>query len=271
MTIAPIAHSHGNPFPAKNLHSKSAPDAATAPPAETDAVEIGAPEAADTGENTPGVIRLLQEGHFKGVADVRLRINFHDQLTEAATAAAKPGATEAAGELADTIDVKLDELGAALALDDEGLAALADLKAAFGQSAGEATGAFVAADGLAGPALTDGLQAAFDALAASLETLLVPPAAEPEALEAPEPDVPAADDVTAATPDAQELLSQLADTYAAALAGVTEALSTDGFLGELSPPTGNGVAYDKFLAQYTQLLAPTEADPVAPDAIDVEA
>ncbi|MHC4645926.1 MAG: hypothetical protein ACYTBJ_10500, partial [Planctomycetota bacterium] len=28
-----------------------------------------------------GVIRLLQEGHFKGVADVRLRINFFDELS----------------------------------------------------------------------------------------------------------------------------------------------------------------------------------------------
>jgi hypothetical protein len=26
------------------------------------------------------VIRLLQAGHFKGVADVRLRINFHEEL-----------------------------------------------------------------------------------------------------------------------------------------------------------------------------------------------
>ena len=28
-----------------------------------------------------GVIRLLQQGHFKGVADVRLRINFFDELS----------------------------------------------------------------------------------------------------------------------------------------------------------------------------------------------
>ena len=27
-----------------------------------------------------GVLRLLEAGHFKGVADVRLRINFHDEL-----------------------------------------------------------------------------------------------------------------------------------------------------------------------------------------------
>ena len=31
-------------------------------------------------DDVKGVIRLLQEGHFKGVADVRLRINFHYEL-----------------------------------------------------------------------------------------------------------------------------------------------------------------------------------------------
>jgi hypothetical protein len=32
------------------------------------------------GKAPRGVLRLLQEGHFKGVADLRLRINFFDQL-----------------------------------------------------------------------------------------------------------------------------------------------------------------------------------------------
>lgn len=31
-------------------------------------------------EKVKGVVRLLHEGHFKGVADIRLRINFHEQL-----------------------------------------------------------------------------------------------------------------------------------------------------------------------------------------------
>ena len=148
MTVAPLAGSYGNPFPAKNIHAKSAPAAAAPPdPIEGDEVAIGPAEATAGGEKTPGVIRLLQAGHFKGVADVRLRINFHDQLTAAATAAAKPVATEAAGDLVETIDAKLDEVAEALTLGDDGLAELADLKAAFGQSANEAAGAFAAADG----------------------------------------------------------------------------------------------------------------------------
>ena len=38
-------------------------------------------QAVQDDEKAKGVIRLLQEGHFKGVADVRLRINFFDELT----------------------------------------------------------------------------------------------------------------------------------------------------------------------------------------------
>ncbi|MBA7626382.1 hypothetical protein ES703_33830 [subsurface metagenome] len=34
----------------------------------------------ESGEDVKGVIRLLLEGHFKGVSEVWLRINFNDEL-----------------------------------------------------------------------------------------------------------------------------------------------------------------------------------------------
>jgi hypothetical protein len=43
---------------------------------------------------TPGVLRHLQAGKFKGVADVRLRIVFQKQLAELAEQQAKARATE---------------------------------------------------------------------------------------------------------------------------------------------------------------------------------
>ena len=36
----------------------------------------------DSSGQSQGALRLMQEGHFKGVADLRLRINFADQLQE---------------------------------------------------------------------------------------------------------------------------------------------------------------------------------------------
>ena len=51
----------------------------------------GTSEPTTEGEKTTGrangVLRLLESGHFKGVADVRLRINFHEQLSPQAAAA----------------------------------------------------------------------------------------------------------------------------------------------------------------------------------------
>jgi hypothetical protein len=61
----------------------AAPDG-TAPPASQpppDAPAQDGPDSSDeTATRTPGVVRLLQEGHFKGVAAVRLRLNFYEQL-----------------------------------------------------------------------------------------------------------------------------------------------------------------------------------------------
>ena len=51
-----------------------------APADATDAAKAGA-----SGRGR-GVIRNLEAGHFKGVADVRLRINFHDELAQRAAA-----------------------------------------------------------------------------------------------------------------------------------------------------------------------------------------
>ena len=47
---------------------------------ESDSVAQPAAENNIDEDGAKGVLRLLQEGHFKGVADVRLRINFHDEL-----------------------------------------------------------------------------------------------------------------------------------------------------------------------------------------------
>ena len=52
-------------------------------------VEVTTPEAPkNEGGRAAGVLRNLEAGHFKGVADVRLRINFFDQLSARAQTAA---------------------------------------------------------------------------------------------------------------------------------------------------------------------------------------
>ncbi len=48
---------------------------------ETDSPVVDTPDSTESDtQEARGVIRLLEEGHFKGVADIRLRINFAEEL-----------------------------------------------------------------------------------------------------------------------------------------------------------------------------------------------
>ena len=72
----------------KNPHgtSQEAKEATQEPPVngEVAGASVSVPqsnaEESNNSEDVEGIIHLLQEGHFKGVADVRLRINFHEEL-----------------------------------------------------------------------------------------------------------------------------------------------------------------------------------------------
>ena len=66
-----------------------------------------------------GVLRLLEAGQFKGVADVRLRINFFDELSSRARASALPAVKEQAGEVLSAVAGRVDELMNTLELGDE--------------------------------------------------------------------------------------------------------------------------------------------------------
>jgi len=67
--------SHRIEVPAGEVREKAASDAEIDEPP---VVEEPPPE--EESREARGVIRLLREGHFKGVADVRLRINFIEEL-----------------------------------------------------------------------------------------------------------------------------------------------------------------------------------------------
>ncbi len=61
----------------------------TTPVVDTTETEPPAPHST-TDEKVRGVIRLLQDGHFKGVADVRLRLNNFDELSAESLSAVTP-------------------------------------------------------------------------------------------------------------------------------------------------------------------------------------
>jgi hypothetical protein len=211
------------------------------------------------------VLRLLQAGHFKGVADVRLRINFHDEIAAAQAEAAKSAANEAVTELSGTVNARLEGLASSGELSEEQLAALGQLRDSFNESVATAAEAFLAAKQPTGEALTGSLDEAFDSLAGSLGAMLAANAvAQPEDAEP----VSGAE----AGPDLEAMLQALREAYAAAMVALNDALASKSFLPELSPDPGHGVAFAKFLAMYEQLQGPQEGEQAdSQEPVDVQA
>lgn len=251
------------------------------------------------GGQARGVIRNLLDGHYQGVADLRLRINFADELR----------ALEQAGvdSALDLPVAELDELNAALAgvkelgedLPDEVVAAIATVEDLVGQLAEpEGLGKDEALE------LIENLRQAFSDLLAVFQAFLdasqveaepngEEPAAEgaagepiPEALAAgdPAPEPPAADPpetapTVAATeepaadqapepeagPDPVAMVGRfLADWQGSSLldslAGLEQSLLQSPSLPPLSdPPDNHGAAHAKFLAIYEQIHGQTTA------------
>jgi len=268
------------------------------------------------GEHVPGVLRLLEEGHFRGVADVRLRINFHEQLAARAQAAAVPVAAEGTARLADAVTAAAADVLAPYATDAQTKAAVDGLLSTFDEAvaaAGDAIGSDGAIDV---NALETSLQSAFDDLLAELRSLLAEPAVEPQAdgpaapvpadttepgaVDAPTsggtvltdptapatiyvggavaqpvaadgPVTPAPTETNPSTetgdnesgtvpPSSTDALAALTDAFHEALSILLSSIDSALQLPEPTPPSGNGAAFDKFVAIYGGLRDGTSLD-----------
>lgn len=194
--------------------------------------------ADDTEEDGKGVLRLLQEGHFKGVSDVRLRINFFEEL-----AAIEAGKLQAVAE--EKVNAVLESVGGIVdtfleeenGLTQEQTASISELQETFIQ----------AASGYTYEPVTD-LNNAFEEFVEALRNLFTPPALTQEENTTTE----------AESPDAPELpwqtfIDNLQSAFTTAMNELTQAFAEARILPELSEPSGNGVAYEKFLAIYNEL------------------
>ena len=214
-----------------------------------------------TGEEEKGVIRLLLEGHFKGVSDVRLRINFFDEIAAIEAAQMQAVSGQKMGGVLDSVGGIVDTFLADNDLTEDEAASVEEAKDSFLQTVNEA-------DDPAGDVA--------DAFTAFLESLqaLVPPPPEPEPEDVP-PDneggqdsgtsggnepIPPAD----SGPDWQAFIDNLKSSFSGAMDDLTTAVSAVSVLPPLSEPSGNGVAYDKFLAIYNEMRG------IVPDTLNSE-
>lgn len=222
-----------------------------------------APGIDASAERAHGVIRKLQEGHFQGVADVRLRINFADEI-QVLQSKAVSQAVEAVPEsflagLTEAVEAFLSEAE----IDPE----LADqINAAFQEFREAVEAAFDAApDG--GVVDTGGLvvslESAFQEFLESLEALV--PIEAPEAAEGEAPTVAETAPNFAAF---VEFLQQSFDESVSALQSDVSTASSS-VLPPLSEPNGNGVAY----ARFVDILRGLSGDPVESpvSVVDAEA
>jgi hypothetical protein len=209
----------------------------------------------------PGVLRLLQEGHFKGVAELRLRINFDEKLEQLGNAALVEKAPQAVEQFLAELGTKAEAL--MVNLDNQVAESVAPLLMAFKEKVEVLMNEFGTIDQLLASIRTE-----FEALVASLQTAISgaergslaadnETGAEGVTAEIPEEGAPL-DGSNPSEPEGQtgggELLVQLVQDFESALAALGDELTqSSSVLPPLSPYEGNGKAYAKFLAIYNEL------------------
>jgi len=105
-------------------------------PLSAEVADVGGDEP--SGEEQKGVIRLLLEGHFKGVSDVRLRINFNDELTAIKAAQMQAVSGEKMEGVLQSVGGAVNSFLAENDLTEEEAAAVSEAKDSFLQAVNEA-------------------------------------------------------------------------------------------------------------------------------------
>lgn len=234
-------------------------------------IETG--ETAKAQEGVPqenGVVGLLQEGHFQGVADVRLRINFHEQLQLMMSQKSGEVLQTESRELMIELESKIQSVGEEFQVADQ----VADLLTSFKE---EAEGLLGSSEG-GGDSLSviGGLRDAFAGFFISLQSILPADDAEADSgsageaavagTEAPvsengaqvsDPEVTEADGSTTTTEPAgfTVALQNLKEWFETEVAALEKTVNDLQILPEPVESHGNGVAYERFLETYKGMEA----------------
>jgi len=200
-------------------------------------------------EASKGVLGLLQEGHFKGVADVRLRINFSDEL-----AAIEQNQNRQI--VSQKIDVILESVTSTLKSGQLTETPLDSFIDPFEQAINESKEDFLTAEVQSTSILMNELESAFETLAISLTQAFASSTAEN-----PEEGDFLVDTAMGEDTPASDLVVGLKAAFSTAMDDMAKALSeTTKILPELSEPNGNGVAYEKFLTIYNEMQTSREPE-----------
>jgi hypothetical protein len=244
------------------------PEVSTTSAPIVDSFETAAAEKS----GSKGVLRLLQQGHFKGVADVRLRINFHDDIAAMEQAQAAAIANEGSSDILETVTSGIDTMLKSENLDEQATEAIGEalgtlntsltnstdnpleaLKSAFDQFVTSFNSAFESTDEPDSEATT-----ATSTPAQTAATASEPTVAADEGIETPVLG-------ESSSFDYNKFIADMIDTFTQKLNEVQSAIDNIQVLPELSQPSGKGGAYDKFLAIYNQINGQLEPGQILPE------
>lgn len=254
-------------------------------------------ETATQQSQAKGVMRLLQEGHFKGVAALRLRINFFDQISDLEQGNLQDTARQGLAELVRTMEEKIGAMSNAGLFEAEPLAQAKELAESFTSE----LQADVAGEELDPQSMVSILNQAFSEFESALADLLVAPLEEPQQTAESVAGNPAAESVVSSTEPAAVMapsnlaatesessveppaepsitlaagiapldelragLDGLAATFRNQLSSLQEDLQNTALLSVPEPPDNNGAAYQKFLAIYQQMQGVPPAGEAVP-------
>ena len=115
---------------------------------------------------------MFLSGHFKGVADVRLRINFFEELQAIEHESLAQAVGEQAPAVQEAVNAQIQALLDSGELNEEQTATVLEAQETFNASAQQAVEDFLGSGGTDTASLKVGLRMAFDALVDSLSTPL---------------------------------------------------------------------------------------------------
>jgi hypothetical protein len=247
---------------------------------EGQAAPLSSDSTSDDTQKTKGVLRLLQEGHFKGVSDIRLRINFQEEIKALENQKLIEAADAGVTEMIASISSGMAELIESENPENEISAIITEAVQVLGSNLETVSSEYINNDDSEIANLSGALQTAFNTfiepyIAAPPEEIpeetqstknaqLQPPINQPDNLESDfNEEIPAETSVDSSQMIQQQFWAALQELFTAELDNLNSQLSSISVLPELSEPSGNGKAYDKFLNIYNSMnsVAEPNAEP----------
>ncbi|HET6568247.1 MAG TPA: hypothetical protein VFG50_09815 [Rhodothermales bacterium] len=218
---------------------------------------------AHDGSHAQGVLRLLQEGHFKGVADVRLRLNFQGRFSQERQDEARSAFQGRLAQVSDQFVSLADALVPVELQTDTAAAAFADALQVFEENTRKALAGRDADDTASYAVVLSDMQAAFDTFSNSVENTFS------AALQDFDSSQGGTRTASASSFDLSDFMARLAGIFSDTLEELADQSAVAETRPELSGPSGDGAAYDKFVAEYNRLRNPAETE--AAERVNIQA